>query len=245
MTSYTVGILVIGSLFWDKCQYRESWRQKRLNLEDRIPVYTPIRYGRLSPSRGDTYTMVFSNELPTERYGRALVVPCCNRVTSAADLVIEGKALWAAERSESETDRLSASWGAVGLLTNPGRAGLDAIKEIKKDWIEYIEKKKEDRYKDFPSKKGEQAAVDSKGVLMIPWPCTESGDRVDMDFLLATATVPCLNIPTQKEGEYATPETIAKAWNKAPDERCYFDKNRCAGIITADDDAIIKHLCES
>ena len=235
MTSYTVGILIIGSLFWQEKEHRKSWRQDRLNLEGKIPVRTPIRYGRESSSHGNTYTMVFSNELPPERYGWALVVPCRNPVTTKDDLVNEAKALWAAEQSDKRPlGPLSASWGAVGLLTNPCHNGLDAIKE---GWIQCIKKKKEDRYKDFPSKKGEQPAVNSDGILTIPWPCTESGDRVDVDFLLATATVPTL--------VYATPDTIAREWKREPKQQRYLDENRRYGITTADDYAIIKHLCES
>ena len=237
MGYYSVGILIIGSLFWQEKEHRESWRRARLNLERKIPVRAPIRYGRKSCSHGNTYTMVFSNELSTERYGWALVVPCLNSATSADELVIEGKALWAAEQSdEKKPGPLSDIWGAVGLLTKSGCPQIDAIE---KDWSQYIKDKKEDRYKKFPSKKGEEAAVNSDGILTIPWPCMESGDPVeDVDFLLATATVPTLN----SDRSYASPGAIALAWKKAPKEQRYFDENRRAGITTADDYAIMQHL---
>lgn len=236
MTNYTVGILIIGSLFWDN-ENREPWRQERLDMEGKIPVRTPIRYGRKSDSRQCTYTMVFSNDLPTERYGWALVVPCRNPVTNADELVNEAKALWAAERSEPRTDRLSANWGAVGLLTNPDRSELDEIKKIKAGWIQHIRNNENrDHYTSVCRKK---AGVNSDGILTIPWPCTESGAPVDMDFLLATATKPTLN----DDGSYVSPKTVAQAWNEAPDER-YFYNNRCAGITTADDDTIMQCLCE-
>ncbi len=236
MTSYTVGILIIGSLFWDTREHRESWRRARLEIGHEIPVRVPIRYGRRSDkSRGKTYTMVFSNELSTERYGWALVVPCRNPVMSADELVIEGKALWAAEQKTlSKPGPLSASWGEVGLLTNPCRPKLNAIKE---GWKQYIAQNERDNYCSNASK---QARVNPDGLLTIPWPLTESDDRVDMDFLLATATV-----PTLQDGKYATPETIAEAWENALKYQRYFDENRRAGITTADDYAIIKHLCES
>ena len=240
MGHYTAGILIIGSLIWDTREHRESWRRARLESGPGIPVRAPIRYGRKSgKSRGNTYTMVFSEELPTERYGWALVVPCRNPVTSADELVIEGKALWAAEqKTRSEPDRLSKDWGAVGLLTNRSRPELNAIKE---GWKQHIAKEKEccDHYTDFCHKEGEQPAVNSDGILTIPWPCTESDTPVDVDFLLATATV-----PTLCNGEYATPQTIAGAWKKALKYQRYFDENRRAGITTADDYAIMKWLCE-
>jgi hypothetical protein len=49
---------------------------------------------------------------------------------------------------------------------------------------------------------------------------SENGESVKIDVLLATATQPCLT-----NGLYATPETIAKAWKKVPQERTYFDEN--------------------
>ena len=46
------GILIIGSLYWDKGNGRDDWRKRRLDMNASIPVGAPIYYGRKSTSRG-------------------------------------------------------------------------------------------------------------------------------------------------------------------------------------------------
>lgn len=60
------GVLIIGSLFWDKDQgtfinLRIYWRKKRLLFDKRIHIFVPTRYGRKSDD--GVYTMVFSKEV--------------------------------------------------------------------------------------------------------------------------------------------------------------------------------------
>ena len=85
----SVGILIIGSLYWDTASHRKMWRRDRLDQDQGWYVRAPIRYGRQSQSRGNSYTMVFSASLSAADYGRALVVPCRRRVRNAADIVDE------------------------------------------------------------------------------------------------------------------------------------------------------------
>src|SRR3989338_5610487 len=119
MGNYTVAILIIGSLIWDRREHRESWRRDRLKAGPGIPVVAPIRYGRISTERSRTYTMVFSNELLPARTGWALAMPGRCSVSTPDQLVNEAQALWAAEQSSRlPPGPLSAAWGAVGLLTN-------------------------------------------------------------------------------------------------------------------------------
>lgn len=237
LDEHTVGILTIGSLFWDERPHRESWRGDRLQMKSAIPVEVPIRYGRRSMGRKDTYTMVFSNALLSAkppRTGWALVVPCRRTVSTAAQLVNEAQALWAAEQSSLKPlGPLSADWGAVGLLQNPDQPTLSPVVN---GWSKRVTKEK--RYARFPKARNEKAAVDSNGLLTIQWPTDESGNPLQMDLLLATATVPTFT----NKGFYPSAETIAAEWNREPPQRGYFDKNRGAGITTADDSEIMKHL---
>jgi len=231
---HTVAILIIGSLIWDRREHRESWRRDRLKAGPGIPVVAPIRYGRISTERSKTYTMVFSNDLLPARTGWAVVMPCRRTVSTADQLVTEAQALWAAEqRSRSTAGPLSAKWGAVGLLPNPKLTGLE---EIQAGWARRVAEER--RYAQFPRANNEQAAVSPDGILTIPWPTGESDVPLEMDLLIATATVPCL-----QDGSYAAPEAIAEAWKRAPKEQRYFDENRRAGITTADDYRIMKYLC--
>jgi hypothetical protein len=97
--TYRVGILIIGSLIWDRGRtHREAWRTERLTTE-RIVVRAPIRYGRRSKDRKNTYTMLFSNEFCQDHMGSAVAVPRGRRIRSGSDLVQEAEALWAAEQT--------------------------------------------------------------------------------------------------------------------------------------------------
>ena len=229
MEDFKVAILIIGSLIWEPS--REKWRKNRLYVEQRVPVLAPIRYGRKSQSRCDTYTMVFSNE---SKLGWALAVPCQHKVSMAAQLVEEAEELWAAERLGTKSSCISSNWGAVGLLLNPERT--DDLGEIKEGWSRRVREESKN-YKCFKHGDNEKRSVDQKGMLLIPWPNTESGDPLNVDLLLATA-----NQPSLTKGSYATPQEIADAWNRAPKRLEYFCENRRVGITTADDDCIKRCL---
>lgn len=77
-----LGILIIGSLYWDPSRVRCRWRQSRLSCTEERRVMVPIRYGKKSKKRGDTYTMVFARSCSgAATLGTGLVVParaeCC------------------------------------------------------------------------------------------------------------------------------------------------------------------------
>jgi hypothetical protein len=53
-------VLTIGSLLCDsKIAGRASWRERRLNIADKVLVKASFYYGRKSVSRGNTFTMTF------------------------------------------------------------------------------------------------------------------------------------------------------------------------------------------
>jgi hypothetical protein len=92
---WNVGILVVGSLYWDP--NREGWRGRRLTSDDGVLVQAPIRYGRKSRSRKDTYTMVFAPRLSAASYGTARILRCQGPISSSEELIAEAKQLWIAE----------------------------------------------------------------------------------------------------------------------------------------------------
>ena len=73
------GVILIGSLFWDKHRngfrdIRKNWRKNFLDFQNAFRVRLPIRYGR--KSTGDIFTMVFSTSLERSRnLGIAYVAP--------------------------------------------------------------------------------------------------------------------------------------------------------------------------
>lgn len=250
MSDHSVGILIIGSLLWDSKPHRVRWRNGHLNVCSKIPVQVPIRYGRESKDRDYTYTMVFSNELNglPDRMGWGFAIPCRSAVKTIDALVSEAKALWEAEQTSNKKPEhlLSANWGAVALLANPDNDNLDTLKS---NWAKLIEAERKGFYNTSQNSKNEQqlnaknehSAINPDGSLAIEWPKDEHGEPLNMDLLLATATVPTLI----DKLAYALPKDIAKKWSQYPSRLRYFDENRRAGITTADDYEIIQHLGRS
>jgi hypothetical protein len=225
------GILIIGSLLWDKDKIRQQWRDERLDCNQSELASAPIRYGRRSGKRrGYTYTMVFSKRAPV---GRAKVVRCSRPITSAADLTAEALCLWEAEELIEKTGRIAnEKWGCVALLRNPKR---EIPEELLRAWAQRV--KREDGYGNVSQLAEESPLISGDGMLQIAWPCCVAGGApVDLDLLLVTANDPTLS------GEplsYPSVETIVAAWNGAePRHAEYFWKNTDHGITTFQDDEI-------
>lgn len=239
----SVGVLVIGSLYWEpdvsppteKSRARKKWQTNRLNLKAMQNVSVPIRYGRRSSSRGCSYTMVISQILRKEQFGRGIVIPCKKRANGIDDLVEEAEHLWAAERGKEWTalgdneKRISASWGCVGLLENPDGS---MPKDLRKGWQKRVSG--ETCYGRLNSAAGEQVAVNQSGFVNIPWDW-KLGNNLDIDVLLVTATS-----PTIVDGQYPSARDIADAWKTPEGKRYidYFHRNRMHGINTFQDNEI-------
>jgi hypothetical protein len=225
-----VGIIIIGSLYWDTHPSREHWRNSRLKERDEFSVKVPIRYGRKSDKRGNTYTMVFSR---SSGAGQGKVVRCQREISSAEELGTEAEALWTAERSSIEANgTVSAQWGGVGLLARPGAL---IQPELLDSWARRV-----GREQTF-TEQDPGITVNNRGILQIDWPCLlNSPDQVPVDLLLATATKPTLiGAPPR----FATAPEIADAWNR--DQRgnvSYFWSNRKSGILTFQDEDIQRCL---
>ncbi|MCA0008825.1 MULTISPECIES: hypothetical protein [unclassified Mesorhizobium] len=250
-----IGILVVGSLDWESKSYgghfvgkpdqvRMKWRETRLKADKRSIQYVrvPIRYGRRSSSRGNTYTMVFSPELGP-RLGIGKIFRCRNPANGIDDLVQEAKELWRAEQPNGN-DVISAGWGCVAILTSPGfldhEDAADRTKLLE-DWAAFTEK--QSRYADFAFSAADRAAAGDRpvienGRLNIPWPNFRNNWPLSLDVVLLTATKPKIML----KGAYCTAQEIADAWKKNKKEDYYFRNNLLAGIRTADDEEIKTYL---
>ena len=237
-TGLSLGVLIIGSLYWDRDCHRRNWRRDRLDQCCKRYVRAPIRYGRRSKTRGCSYTMVFSSGLGADDYGRAIVVPCSQRARNVADVVDEAVYLWTAETPTGKNPqrRVSAEtgWGCVGLLPNPERP-LPA--DVRAGWKQKVSR--EPCYGRLKAADNEDAAVDESGFLTIPWPESEDGAGLKVDVLLATTTNPTID-----GGDYPSAQQVADAWNSCDgrDYVDYFCRNRAYGIKTFQDDSIQKRL---
>ena len=229
MPGVRIGVLIIGSLYWDNgCEdHRKRWRGERLRIADKQHVNVPIRYGRRSGSRGDSYTMVYSSCLSEEDFGQAIVVPCKEEVRNGTDLIKEAVELWTAETANGKNKkrRISASWGCVALLENPDNSVSD---DVRKCWNKRVSDES-DYGKNIICAYDEEVVINRCGDLKIPWPRPADGSGLNFSALLATATY-----PTLVNGQYPSFHDIAKA-NKVGKGRTYFCENREHGIKTFQD----------
>ncbi|MDH4361876.1 MAG: hypothetical protein OEW33_14210 [Nitrospirota bacterium] len=233
----SIGILIIGSLYWDERAVRTRWRRERLDLDALRSVRASIRYSRRSQSRGNSYTMVFSEALGHEKakLGMAIFVPFKRRVQKVEHLDEEAEILWTAERnSDRSNGRISDSWGCVALALNP----VNPIPhELCEGWATRVSKEK--GYGHLNHADDEQALVSDSGLLKISWPQGTDGTPLEADALLATGTN-----PTLIDGRYPSAEEIAAAWRTAEGKKSvdYFLKKRESEIFTFQDDEIECYL---
>lgn len=229
LKSFDVGILMIGSLYWET--NREEWRKARLDWKRQFDVRVPIRYGRKSSTRGNTYTMVFS---PSGQMGRAKVVQCKKRVVTSMDIVDEARLLWAAERNVASSQEVSANWGSVALLINPS---IEIPRTVADGWASHVSA--EGGYGEVGCLP-EEAPMIEQGQLRIPWPTRVTGEPIPLAMVLATATNPELG---PENPTYPPAAQIAEAWNRDPGKNVrYFWNNRDCGINTSQDEEIIRFL---
>jgi hypothetical protein len=232
--SLRVGVLLIGSLYWDNNQ-REQWRNSHLNRTSEFSVSVPIRYGHLATKRDNTYTMVFSRLCLNHSHGMgsAIAISLRSTINTCGQLIQEAEYLWAAERHKSQSDgHLSADWGCVALLINPAS---QISQDLLEGWPRRISQ--ENHYEEFGHTKSEEPCITPNGFLNIPWPrLLEDDTLLPMDMLLAIATSPTL---TDGSMSYPRIREITHAWRRSDQvNEDYFWRNYESGIHTYQDDTI-------
>jgi hypothetical protein len=180
--------------------------------------------------------MVFSDKCYSKKYGLGTgwVVPISTEIYSIDELKDQARKMG---EVEGIPNGFSASWGVVAIKFNPYK---NTIKPFKQEWCNFISSKLE-RHQILNAKlKTEKAAVNSKGFLTIKWPRLinqEDQSKIkDIDFLLATATVPTIN-----KNRYPTSYRIAKSM-KESNYYDYFNQNRKNGINTFQDQRILDKI---
>ncbi len=229
---------MIGSLYWDKEKARVNWRKNRL-ADEQFDVLAPIRYGRLSQSRGNTYTMVFSKLCIRKSYGlgSAKVVTCKNDAKNIDDIIEEAKFFWAAERNQSKTNnKFWSSWGAIGLLCNPNSSFPT---NYFSSWFQITSNSHS--YGNISHTKSETPVLSKNGFLKLPWPIIkQNGQPLSLNIILATVPDPTLDVNSKA---YPRVRVIAEAWKKDKQKNDnYFWANRKHRIHTFQDKAIINML---
>ena len=231
--NFKSGVIIIGSLLWQDYleiegdNIRLHWRNSHLEINNKIPVKLPIRYGRKSSS--NIISMVFSNRMQNKK-GFGYVVPFKNKINNLDELLCETVALSTAEGLKG---KFVAKWGVLTYMFNDL-----IINEKKKEIVKFFKKRKNSDFDITEYKTGRERSCITKSLkLDIGWiePIV-SKNKNELDrfhFLLAIATKPVNPIPSLKE--------IAESI-KADNKRKYFLNNLINGIITYDDFEISKFL---
>jgi hypothetical protein len=225
------GVLIIGSLIWDKSPTRTKWR--KLCLIEERKIYTPvkIRYGRRSTSREDTYSMIFSNH-PNTEFGQGLILPFKDEIKNFLQIEKQSYALAKAEGiwKESDKPKIYAGWGTVGILFNP-KIDEKSKSLIIERWIKIYENYKgKFEPKNYINESDENQVIDENGVLKLEW----VEEMKEFDFLLATPVKP------RPRRLLSSKEIAQKMIDKNYFE--YFEMNNSNQIFTFQDEEIKEEL---
>jgi len=227
------GVIIIGSLLWqdnlyDQDRIRLEWREKHLDMENKIYIKAQIRYGR--KSKNNIATMVFSNKMKRKK-GFCYVVPFSKPINNIDELLCEAVALSCAEGMNGNFVK---NWGILTYLFND--AMID--ENIKKEIIKLFRSRKNTDFDINEYKLDREKSCVTKSLkLNINWPePVLKADKLKLDqfhFLLATATKPTK--PAISITEIAT-------MVKNDTKRRYYINNLIHGIITSQDFEISKLL---
>jgi hypothetical protein len=226
-------VLIIGSLLWEneenslnkeQGKQRAKWREN-IDIDKKIAVQVPIRYGRKSTSKSCTYTMLISNSV--SELGTAFLIPYKKETGNFEEFQCQALELSEAERISTEDypKRLKASWGAVGVAFNKSREKqFDAIK---KKWHQEFTSFDNSDYKIG----NEQPSINENGELNFVFDIPE-----DIDYVFATPVKPNIS-------EYPTIDRIVEAIIESkPKYDTYVKENFKNGIRVQDDEEIIRRI---
>lgn len=219
------GLLIVGSLIWDKHETRVTLREQYLDIKAVKIVPAPIRYGRKSAKR-QTITMVLSTSCKSaDKIGTGAMLPFVKLIGNTNYLCKVAKAIIDAE-NKKEVDFLGFNWGwgCLSLLPNRNKLKYDNVMQLIQFWAtkygggfnpnEYIIE-------------GEQQLITKQGKLLLDW----KDEYADLDFIVITATKPNIPIPSSKE--------LAQS---AENDKSYFEENKNHGINTFQDEAMLQIL---
>ncbi len=211
-----------------------------MNMKSKIPVTLPIRYGRISSSRLDNYTMVYSKNLKKDEYGQGFLIGFKNDIKNLNGLKEISEHVIRIERNKTKEEWglnklgepfvVNWNWGVLGICINPKHFGKDKqnadIEAVLEFWKNSLANFDPNEF----SIKGEASMVDKNGVFEVDW--TE--EMNSFDFLVSTFIKP--DTGTQ-DGDYPNSETVARKMYEG-NYYSYFINNLKNKVTTFQDEEI-------
>lgn len=235
--TYNAGVLIIGSLYWDSNNNRDTWRLSAFGESywlHTLDVKAPLFYGRYSDER-KCPTMIFhrSQEV-ANNLGNALFLPFRIKNLSLDQLLLHAQNL---SEAEGKTSRLlikggQTKWCIVLAFLNPAMSDEKRI-SFTEFWTSKYDPIINQAIIDNFKFDNAMTVFDSSGLLELDWP----KELVDIDVLFATQTQPKI-----ETGGKLFPQSIDATSNQIFLRPEYFIKNRLHGITTYEDNEIINLL---
>jgi hypothetical protein len=218
--NYRGGVLIIGSLLWEDSKIRQEWRSQNLNMEEKLLINLPIRYGRISKSRSCTHSMIFSSECKMDdKMGKGYFIPFKDNL-NIKQLIEQGKIFIDAEHNRiTDLTRFNWGWGCLGITVNPNLQ-IEEANNLKLEW----KKKFGKGFNPGQYRIGQEESIVSKeGVLKIEW----QNELDEIDFVIGTATKP--NIDSYPNARKIALKMLINDYDN------YFKNNRRMSISTFQD----------
>lgn len=239
---FRLGVLVIGSLYWDQQNDRNIWRRS-LDCEQAMPVKVPIRYGRKSKEDGDrrgTYTMVFSVGIDsTDRVGRGIILPYKSTVSTSQEFTDLAISLSKAEMIDRQGCTISKPWGCVAIAINESMAS-DKKSRLTSMWKDCIlQHAPLNQRPHMPAFSNESEPKSITDDLMMNFDTKAIFQICNLDAILAT--INGIKYEDETVARYPTVKQIAKSIYDA-DYYDYFLLNRHNGLTTFQDRQIARTL---
>jgi len=220
------GVIIIGSLLWENKKGRDLWRKNNFE-KDSIKVPLPIRYGRRSTTRNNTYTMVYSNDC-SDKLGSGYILKYREKISTFDELIKQAEELAKAEGiyKENQNEKIFSSWGTVAILFN-SKLDQDIKKYIGDTWRKLYQN---NINPSCFSVNNEKPSIDKNGFLNL---VTEIPIK-NLDYLFTTTVA--INVSSYPEAEGIAQTMINNNYT------VYFCRNRENGIFTFQDEDIYKNL---
>ena len=250
-TTIKGGVITMGSLFWENGRNclptqkaiklggkRTKWRNENLVISNSEKIQLPIRYGKKSSTRKNTYTMVFSS-LALDKESHGLIIPYKEEIDFSNYLNFERQAqkLADVEGISKGDNRLRKHWGCIGIYINSGSAKVkvDILnsywKSLRLTDGEYA-KLDPEKIRFYELEKDGDFSLLDKNYCLIPK--VEINTRLDFLFFLYMKAE---HRNKEKQKRYPTPQEIAEEINRSGYET-YYKENVKSEITTFEDNDI-------